>query len=352
LICIPRNTVKMDSNIYPWHKKNWRTLQGMGNKIPHALLLHGPEGTGIVDFANFFAKSMLCEDRTEDGNACGKCESCHWFDQNSHPDFKKLSPESMDGEQSSENTISEESDSKKSKSPSKKIPIEAIRQLNGYANITTHRGGLRVMLIYPVESMTQEASNALLKILEEPPANTLFLLVSSHIGTLLPTILSRCSKLAFPLPTLKESLDWLSMHQVNDAERWLAEQGGAPLLAKEAAEQEMNGAEHALFLQQLCSLSDQSLLKTAEQLQKVPIRQIVLWYQRWLYDLLSQNLTGSVRYYPIHCKSIEKLARIINRRKLLEVIKQATERKKRADHPLVPRLVLEDMLLEYNQIFK
>ena len=342
----------IDSGIYPWHKKNWQTLQGMGNKIPHALLLHGPEGTGIVDFANSFAKSLLCEHRKEEGGACGKCQSCHWFDQESHPDFRKLFPESFDNDQGSDAIKSEDTDSKKSKSPSKKIPIEAVRQLNGYVNITTHRGGLRIMLIYPVESMTQEASNALLKILEEPPENSLFLLVSSHIGSLLPTILSRCAKLAFPLPTQMESLEWLKEHLVDEAERWLAEQGGAPLLAKEAAEQKLNVVEHTLFLQQLCSLSDKSLLKTAEQLQKVPVRQIILWFQRWLYDLLSQSLTGCIRYYPAQSEIIRKLSGKASLGKLLEVIKQTTERKRRADHPLVQRLVMEDMLFEYNQIFK
>ena len=342
----------MDLDIYPWHKKKWLTLQGMRNKSPHALLFHGPDGTGIIDFAVSFARSLLCEHHNENGDACGRCESCHWFDQDSHPDFRKLSPESFDVEQSNEDSRPEETDSKKNKNPSKKIPIEAIRQLNSYVNITTHRGGFRVMVIYPVESMTQEASNALLKILEEPPPNSLFLLVTSHIGSLLPTILSRCAKLAFPLPTKDESLNWLKEQHVPDAERWLAEQGGAPLSAKNAFEQEANASEHALFLQQLGNISDRTLLKTAEKLQKVPMEQIVLWFQRWLYDLLSQKLTNSIRYYPTHSRNIQKLAGNANMAKLLETIKLTNERKRRADHPLVPRLVLEDLLLEYNQIFR
>lgn len=322
--------------------------------MPHALIFHGPEGTGIEDFAENWAKTLLCENHQSEGYACGQCSSCRWFDQGSHPDYQRLSPDALDVSSDSETSNADtdgDDTSKKTKQPSKKIPIDAIRQLHDFVNITTHRGGFRVILIYPVEAMTVEASNALLKMLEEPPAQTFFLLVTNQLGALLPTILSRCGKLAFPLPDKAEALAWLEQQQVKDAEIWLAEQGGAPLAALKASATDLNSSEHAILLDCLALPNLANILKTAEQLQKVPVRQSVIWVQRWLYDLVSQRQADTIRYHPRHRQTIERLAVKTDLHKLLAVVKQMVDRRRTAEHPLVPRLVIEDMLIEYSKIF-
>ena len=344
----------MEKQLYPWHQKNWQRLQKMGKSLPHALIFHGPEGTGIADFAEIWAKTLLCENRQGEEPACGECSSCRWFDQGSHPDFQRLTPDALDGESDSggaDGEAGEETAAKKTKQASMKIPINAIRQLHDFVNITTHRGGFRIILIYPVETMTTEASNALLKMLEEPPAQTFFLLVTNQLGALLPTILSRCGKLAFPLPDRAEALAWLEQQQVKDAETWLAEQGGAPLAALEASETNLNAKEHALLLESLSAPRLAILLKTAEQLQRVPVRQSIIWVQRWLYDLVSQRQADTVRYHPRHQQVIKQLAPKADLQRLMAMVKQMADRRKTAEHPLVPRLVLEDMLMDYLKIF-
>ncbi len=345
----------MENSIYPWHGENWKYLIRLESKLPHALLFYGPTGTGVETFAERFAKARLCENRQPDGHACGECQSCHWFDQFSHPDFRPILPETLEiargiSEPDSQSGDESGSGGKAGKEPSKKIGIERIRSLADFVNISTHRGGLRIVSVYPAEAMTTESSNSLLKMLEEPPANTLFILTSNHPDALLPTIVSRCSRLAFPMPEISVAIDWLKDQGVDDAEIWLAEQGGAPVTAltesRRGAREEMT-----LFLAELAAPDDSGLLKTAEKLQKVPLNDLITWHQRWLYDLVSLRLTGRERYYPRYRQPLSRMADRVDMDRLLKILKTVNDRKRVADHPLVPRLVLEDMLLDYRKIF-
>src|SRR5690349_12176631 len=145
------------------------------------------------------------------------------------------------------------------------------------------------------------ASNALLKTLEEPPPGTVFLLASNGLDRLLPTILSRCRKFALPMPAHAEALAWLTQQGVPDADSWLREEGGAPLAALSASN---SGSREELdtLLQFLARPSVDGALRQAEKLAKSPLSALVAWEQRWLYDLLSSKLAGSVRYYPRYHK--------------------------------------------------
>ena len=204
--------------------------------MPHAILLHGPHGTGKTRFAERFAQALLCEAPTANGDACDRCASCHWFVQYSHPDYRRLRPEVLDESTAAEGDETGEADesrkgAKTTKVPSKEIKIDQIRALADFMNISTHRQGMRVVILYPAEALNAAASNALLKTLEEPPPHTIFLLVSNRPDRLLPTILSRCRKFALAMPPSRLALAWLAEQGIQDAEAWLAEQGGAPLAA-------------------------------------------------------------------------------------------------------------------------
>ena len=258
----------MEESIYPWHTENWEDLQRMMDKLPHALLFYGPTGTGIETFAESFAKSMLCENRPSGGQPCASCQSCHWFDQYAHPDYRQILPETLEiarGIQNADKTAStdeEPATGKTSREPSRKIGIDKIRSLADFINISTHRGGLRIISVYPAEAMTSESSNALLKMLEEPPAGTLFILVTNHLDALLPTIVSRCSKLAFPMPETSVALGWLKEKGIDDAGDWLSGQGGAPVAALAEA-QHGTREEMTVLLNELATPNDTELLKTA-----------------------------------------------------------------------------------------
>jgi DNA polymerase-3 subunit delta' len=213
-------------------------------------------------------------------------------------------------------------------------------------NISTHRQGLRVVVLYPAEALNMPASNALLKTLEEPPPGTVFLLASNSLDRLLPTILSRCRKFALPMPEHAQALAWLKEQGVADADGWLREQGGAPLAALAQAETG-NREEMETLLQLLARPSVDGALKTADKLQKAALPMLVAWQQRWLYDVFSYKLSGAVRYYPRYQKELAALAANVHTASLMRAIKSTNERRAVADHPLSPKLFVEDMLLDY-----
>jgi len=167
----------MNNSIYPWQQDAWRQLQQQRDRMPHAILLHGAHGIGKTVFAERLAQALLCDAPRTDGHACGQCGSCGWFAQYSHPDYRRVRPEILEPEGSETGSEGDADDGKKAaktaKAPSKEIKIGQIRALADFMNISTHRRGKRVIVLYPAEALNEMAANALLKTLEEPaPDNT------------------------------------------------------------------------------------------------------------------------------------------------------------------------------------
>jgi DNA polymerase-3 subunit delta' len=345
----------MTTSLYPWQQSAWQQLQQLRERLPHAILFHGPHGIGKAAFAERFAQSLLCQAPVSDGQPCGQCASCGWFDQYAHPDYRRVRPEVLDGEDGDgDEEAVEATETKKtgkaSKAPSKEIKIDQIRALSDFMNISTHRHGMRLVVLYPAEALNSAAANALLKTLEEPPPHTVFLLVSHGINRLLPTILSRCRQFAFGMPARDQALQWLRAEGVADADLWLAEQGGAPLAAQEQAQSETRETMNE-FLRHLAKPSIDGALKTADKLQKTPARELVSWLQRWQYDMFSHKLCGTVRYYPRYAAELGGLAARVEINALLAALKNANDRRAIAEHPLSAKLFIEDMLLDYSALF-
>ena len=344
------------SPIFPWHIPVWEKLVYGWDSLPHALLLHGTAGTGKREFAAHLAKSLLCENRRPDKHACSSCLACRWFDQYAHPDYRCILPPALDlgrkNDEEKEEEGEEKAASSKRSAPSRHIGIDRIRELDKMLSLSTHRGGLKLVCLWPAEALTDESANALLKMLEEPQQGTVFILVTNSIQSLLPTILSRCQKIAMPMPRQDAALAWLKEQGVDDAQIWLAAQGGAPLAALEEA-RGSSGKERADFLAALANPSVEIALQTAERLQRplTPSPQIIAWLQRWLYDLFSLRMSGRLRYFPHNRQLLEKQAVCVNLDELLRLIRKTAQRNQIAEHPLVVRLLIEDMLLEYTRLF-
>ncbi|MFJ3046577.1 DNA polymerase III subunit delta' [Herbaspirillum chlorophenolicum] len=342
-----------NSSLLPWQDESWKQLQQLRERLPHALLFYGAQGTGKTVFVEAFAKSLLCEAPTPEAYACGACASCNWFTQYNHPDYRRVRPEVLEDEIASgdEGEGGEEKKSAKaSKTPSKEIKIDQIRALADFMNVSTHRSGLRVVMLYPAEALNTAAANALLKTLEEPPPGTMFLLLSNRLDRLLPTILSRCRKFALPAPPKEAALAWLKEQGVKDADAWLAEQGGAPLAALDAAQGDSREVLDEL-LRHLAQPGVDGALRTADKLQKVPVSDLVGWVQRWLYDLFSLKSAGHIRYYPRYAKELGRLAERADVIAISRAIKGMGERRAIADHPLSAKLFIEEMLIDYASLF-
>ena len=215
--------------MHAWNQPILDSLAARSARLPHALLVHGPRGVGKLALAERVAQLLLCEGKPK---PCGTCDGCRWFLGGNHPDFRRIEPEAI---AKLPPTDPEENEVKKPKQPSIQIKIEQVRELADFLYVRSHRGAMRVALVHPAEDMNENASNALLKGLEEPPAGAMFILVSHRPAQLLPTIRSRCVAVPVPIPPRDAALKWLSAQGIKDAERWLAYAGGAPLRALDYA---------------------------------------------------------------------------------------------------------------------
>src|SRR3990172_5368829 len=273
--------------LYSWLETPFSQLAESRARLPHALLVHGREGVGQFELAMAFAQFLFCEKPAPGGRACGRCSACIWFGQGNHPDFRLLQPESMAADEEGETN----GDSKKK---SDQIRIEQVRDLQRFLAVGTHRGGLRVVILHPADAMNVSTQNAVLKSLEEPPPDTLFLLVTSFPHSLLATIGSRCQSIAVPLPDQDQAVRWLEDQRIENPESLLALAGGAPLSALRLSESE------PLRRRLTEQLGDPGFypVSAAECCLKAEPGEVVAWLQRWVYDLLSLRLTGRVRYHP------------------------------------------------------
>ena len=217
--------------MHPWNDPIFESLRRRLETLPHALLLHGPRGVGKLALAERIAQLMLCEAGAAAPRPCGVCDGCRWFLGGNHPDFRRLEPEAL-AKVSSE---SEEEAPSRGAKPSHEIKVDQVRELAGFLNIGSHRGRRRVALVHPAEDMNPSAANALLKGLEEPPADAMFILVAHRPARLLATIRSRCVAVPVPVPEHGAALKWLTGQGVKDAGRWLLYAGGAPLQALDYA---------------------------------------------------------------------------------------------------------------------
>lgn len=322
---------------YPWLSPLWLRLQGMRRRLPHALLLAGPKGVGKLELAQNWAQSLLCEHPASDGDACGECEGCRWFTAGTHPDFMHLTlqeKENRDGEVRMATEIS----------------VEQARQAVDFVQLSTYRAGYRLVLVEPAEALNTASANALLKVLEEPPINTVFILVSHQPRQLLPTILSRCHKLEAGLPDQAALAGWLKQNGL-DGEA-LAWSSGAPLAALAARDEgELEIRQEVLdALSRVDGLDSVALAEGWNR--QVPAR---TWHKvsyKWLLDLLSCALGGRADCNPDYQSALSKLAQRVDLGNLLDFVRRETESGRWVDHPLNRQMVMEAWLIEYNRIFE
>jgi DNA polymerase-3 subunit delta' len=333
----------ISNKLYPWQTDTWNRIQQETGRLPHALLLHGQAGVGKLDFALHLSKALLCTQPLNGGFACGACSSCNWFNEGNHPDFHLLSPE-----QESE----EGDDSAPAKKTKKKtqISVSQIRELASFTSLSSHRSdGLRIVLLNPAEALNTASANALLKMLEEPPAGVVFILVSHQIQRLLPTILSRCHKIAMPIPDEASALAWLKEQGITNPQEQLDYLEGSPL---KVAEQEEQFSQLKDIWRQLSQGDRLQPHVAAPALISQSAESGIITLQKWLYDIAAMRLSSRIRYHTALSKTFQGLADKVHLNRLFDLQKKTNELRKLANHPLNHDLQMESLLLEYTRIFK
>lgn len=168
------------------HRRPVRLLQKaiLNDHLPQAYLFLGPEGVGKRLTALTLAKTLNCEEERED--CCERCLSCRKIEDSNHPDVSLIRP---DGQF---------------------IRIEAIRQLQRSLSYRPYEGKQRVCVLDGADRIKAEGANALLKTLEEPPPDTLLILLATERDLLLPTVVSRCQEVRFTSLPINQMIEEVS----------------------------------------------------------------------------------------------------------------------------------------------
>jgi DNA polymerase-3 subunit delta' len=322
---------------YPWLEAPWQRLLATRARPAQALLLAGPRGVGKSALALAWAQALLCEAPLADGAACGQCPACHWFDTGGHPDFRLVTLQEKTGKEGETRMATA-------------IEVDQAREAVDYVQLSTYRAGFRVVLVNPADSLNLAAANALLKVLEEPPLNTVFVLVSDQPRRLLPTIRSRCTRLDIGLPPVDQAAQWLAGQGVDDALKLLALSGGTPLDAQRWADSsELD--ERRSVLEGLARPAQLDPVTLGERWKAITPQ---TWHNvayKWLGDLLAVKLQGSVQFNRDFAEVLARLGSQADLGKLLALARTQANEGRVLAHPLNRALQLEAWLIQYRHVF-
>jgi DNA polymerase-3 subunit delta' len=330
--------------LLPWQRDAAREALARRSSWPHALLLYGPRGIGKRALALNFAQALLCETPQADALACGECPGCRYAMAGQHPDLMRLELLAIDPDTGTLQAV-------------ETIAIDRVRALTDFVQLTSHRQRAKVAVIAPAERMNVAAANALLKTLEEPPPGTYLILVSAEPGRLPPTILSRCRKLAAPLPAPAEARAWLSAQGVDLPDLVLAQVAGAPLAALAQADAGVQ-AERRAWLVALGLPERLSVQGLAARIdaggkdeRKSRLVHAVEWLLAWTADLARIAAGDVARQNPDAAEPLLRLASRVAPIALFRYHRSLLRQRALLAHPLQPRLVAEALLINYRALF-
>jgi len=321
----------INNAILPWQTTQHHQLERrwLSRSFPHALLFSGNSGLGKKQFAEAISAAVLCHHSDERLLACGECQSCLLLKAGNHPDYFLLSPEGK----------------------SQQIKVDQTREVSTILQQTAQLNHYQVVLIEQADRMNLAASNALLKTLEEPSANSLIVLVSSRPAKLLPTIKSRCQSLVFTVPDESVSLQWLREQSVSEAEPLLKLATGSPLLVLEYSETgELAYQKQWLSAWYDLSLRKQPLAAFVKEYSDDILRQLKS-IARFLSDIIRFKMTGQFSGLVLQHKEpvLTKLAEACSLVGLFDLLDHVQKKMAECERiaGLNGQLVLESILIEW-----
>ncbi|TLY38242.1 MAG: DNA polymerase III subunit delta' [Nitrospirae bacterium] len=330
----------MPFNAIIGHDQPKRFLQAamQRDRLAHALLFHGDEGIGKRLVATVLAQAVNCEavPPLDPPDACGVCRSCHQIEIGVHPDVTIITATSGKGE------------------------TEETREIESRFIYRPLVGVRKIVILNNADLLRQEAANALLKTIEEPPPDSLIILVSGRPDSLLATIRSRCQEIRFaplPLETVKTTLRERRSLSEADAQFLAVVSGGRLGFALEADAEALR-AERAAFLQLVSRESLESiagLFAICDAIGKSEQAEAAIgWLAAWFRDLARVKVGGD-RDRLINMDRLEELdaqAARLPLERILELSTFVESMERGLDRNLNKVLLLEALLLRLRQFLQ
>ena len=299
------------------------------NRIAGAYLFAGATGVGKEAIAIHFAKSINCLESGD--SACGTCISCRKTDVGNHPDTQVVSPSGA------------------------WIRIDQIRGLQKRIVYRPLEGERKIVILREAERMNLEAANCLLKTLEEPPAESVLILLTANLDALLPTIRSRCQIIKFnPLPPNELAVYLNERFHLGEREALSVATlaGGAVgkalthLKSHDAEEFEANQHVDEEIPEILTGTDRLAAFRIAEHFSENPdeLDNLVMWYRDLL--LLHQNAPTDLLTHIYHVDALKHLVPRYSRYRLQSAIKIIFETKNALGRNINATLALEVMTLK------
>lgn len=301
------------------------------SNLSHTYILSGAQGIGKNLMVDYFAKMLLCESDAQK-TPCGLCAQCRLFDAKNHPDFHCI--EKKQGEAS--------------------IKIDQIRALETVLQKHAYQSARIVCVIRDAGAMTEQAQNALLKTLEEPPSNVIILLTVKNISAILSTILSRCQVITVPTMPQANIQQMLTEQGVEKQKAILAARlsQGMPNKAIEVvSSQGYNQTRDALF-EIVSKLHTKSMSGAMDDVEyflnnKQSIDCILAIMESWYRDIMiwHQCRCEEMLFNCDWVAAISSVSKKITANKAMKIIEAITKSRKRIKQSTNFQLVIEELLL-------
>ncbi|MEO0368219.1 MAG: AAA family ATPase [Pseudomonadota bacterium] len=345
------------TQIHPWNQQIWHSLTQDPERSPHALLLCGSPGLGKRYLAQAFAEYVLTD---------GNLHHQQLFYAGNHPDYYVIKPENLTharmelessfSDPALSNQYSTRLQIKHTGKPKQSITIEQIRKLSEMITTHAHLAPTKVIMIDHADLMNLNASNALLKNLEEPPSNTLFLLITDAIHRIASTVRSRCTLVEFNSPTVETGVSWLLDNQLGDQDEAIANlsmANNAPLLAASFIQQQYRQTLRSILQSVNGIWQDQlSVCDAAKQWQEVGATQAVDLLHKLIADLIrAQNTSESYQsFFPVQADWVRKISSKLSKQRLYAINEHFVDVKKMILTSVDTLLVLESLGIQFRHL--
>lgn len=320
-------------DLHPWNRPLVNRLLQDRERLPHALLLTGPPGLGKNTLARHLIRRLLCAQPAPQAQPCGACHGCLLYRTGNHPDMLQIAPLEA----------------------GKAILVDQIRALADFLHLKAHSAASKIALISPAEAMNLNAANALLKMLEEPPAGSYLILVTARPSRLPATVRSRCGRLEVVRPPREAALRWLEQEGGvrADAGRLLDLADGAPLKALEFSETDYLALRHQL-MDDLAALRGPQAdpLACAARWKGLGAARCLVWLETWVGDMLRQAMAAGtdLRTHADVRERLQAPEKALDLKQLFDFLERLAESRNLLGGPLDELLLLEDTLIRWTRL--